>query len=175
MPHNDPDHDHQGGGYGGLVGRRLNGTLLKLVHAMDEKLPVTDECLSLMLQSAEAYFERCANNDVTQLSAGIRHKVYRVGVVSTTVNGEEDLVRQETFTTTGCASTKACSLEIRRLAHHVRPQLQFPPHHGTQKAGLGYLSFVEATELDEQRSEAVQRILVRHCHLTKATLIKFSC
>ena len=58
MPHNAPDHDHPGGGYGGLVGQRLNGTLLKLVHAMDEKLPVTDECLSLMLQSAEAYFER---------------------------------------------------------------------------------------------------------------------
>ena len=174
MPHNDPDHDHQGGGYGGLVGRRLNGTLLKLVHAMDEKLPVTDECLSLMLQSAEAYFERCANNDVTQLSAEIRHKVYRVGVVSTTVNGEEDLVRQETFTTTGRTSTKACSLEIRRLiafAHNCNSPL-IMEH---KKQVWDIFSFVEATELDEKRSEAVQRILVRHCHLTKATLIEFPC
>ena len=98
---------------------------------------------------------------MTELSAGIRHKVYRVGVVSTTVNGDEDLVRQETFTTTGRTSTKACSLEIRRLitfAHNcISPLIM---EHKKQVWNI--LSSVEATELDERRSEAVERILVRH-------------
>ena len=102
-----------GGGYGGLVGQSLNRTLTKLVHAMDDKLPVDDKRVSLMLLSIKSFFEKCANNDVNKLTAGHRRHVYQVGVASLTVDGDDNVTQQETFTESN--STKACSLEITRL------------------------------------------------------------
>ena len=151
--------------YGGLVGQSLHGTLIGLVHAMDDKLPVADECLSLMLMSTKAYFEKCANNDVRQLTAGHRHQVYRVGVVSSTVNGDEDLIRQETFTVSN--NTEPCRREILRLirfAHNCKS----PLIDGHKRQVWQIFSSVDdlggTMSLDEKRTEAVRRILVGHSH-----------
>ena len=119
-----------------------------------------------MLYATETYFETCANNDVRQLTAGHRHQVYRVGVVSSTVNGDEDLIRQETFTVSNC--TKACCLEIMRFirfAHNCKSPL-VEEH---KKQIWKILSSVNdqggTMSLDEQRAEAVRRILVCLAHL----------
>lgn len=156
-------------GYSRLVGQSLRETLTGLVHAMDDKLPILEDRASLVLLATKAYFEKCANNDVRQLTARHRHQVYRVGVVSCTVNGDEDLIRQETFTTSNC--TKTCCLEIMRLvrfAHNCKSPLV--EAHKDQiwqifSSVTNHQVNDRTLSLDEQRDEAVRRILVCLYHL----------
>ena len=156
-------------GYSRLVGQSLRDTLTGLVHAMDDKLPIAEDRVSLMLLAIEAYFGKCANNDVRQLTAGQRHQVYRVGVVSCTVNGDEDLIKQETFTASKC--TKACCLEITRLVRFAH-NCKSPLIEGHKEQIWQIFSSVSnhqvndrTLSLDEQRDEAVRRILVCPYHL----------